>query len=464
MANSRAPWGLGLLAAVLLSSCVPAETEESRADAVSAPVIEEPVRIPPDWVLSPSPAPAELCKVLDGQPPEVHARPEGGQFNGVRVRSNVGFPLSFGTIPSKGEANLIVAMVAFQDAPAPNLTAEGFLAPQLEKMTQWSEYWSQGSFRYSFQMVDEWITLPLDHADYPVQPKVDGELARANSYFIAKEVLKALPTDLDYEAADGVLVYWSPGISEFDGDIGIHGNEGWDLPTPNGPKGMFFWSGNSWHYEDSGQMTAEVKRDHTWSFWLYLLLDGQGLHNHGPGNGWPNGLQQLQVANPEFSGAVIAWDAFKLGWIRDEQVHCIDPATLEEPERVLLTPLEVAGGDRRVIVIPIGPSDVVVIESRRPIGYSETWSAEKTGLLVYQVNPQIRELNAGVQGGCGDDPGFPKWAFHLYPDSFYTSQGDCREFSNVFVREGDTLTHNGLVITLEFSDDELDYVTVERVL
>jgi len=31
------------------------------------------------------------------------------------------------------------------------------------------------------------------------------------------------------------------------------------------------------------------------------------------------------------------------------------------------------------------------------------------------------------------------------------------------VREGDTLTHSGVKITLEFSDEELDYVQVERV-
>jgi len=40
--------------------------------------------------------------------------------------------------------------------------------------------------------------------------------------------------------------------------------------------------------------------------------------------------------------------------------------------------------------------------------------------------------------------------------------GDCRDFTNVFVREGDTLTHGDLRISLEFSAEELDYVTIER--
>ena len=40
--------------------------------------------------------------------------------------------------------------------------------------------------------------------------------------------------------------------------------------------------------------------------------------------------------------------------------------------------------------------------------------------------------------------------------------GYCRDFTNVFVREGDTLTHGDLRISLEFSAEELDYVTIER--
>jgi hypothetical protein len=72
----------------------------------------------------------------------------------------------------------------------------------------------------------------------------------------------------------------------------------------------------------------------------------------------------------------------------------------------------------------------------------------------------IAELDSRVGGGCGDDPAQPKWAFYLYPDN---ARGDCRDFSTAFVREGDTLTHEGLTISLEFSDDDLDYVTIDRL-
>lgn len=442
------------------------DASSSQTDAVAGEPTEanNPLRVPPQWGQTESLSPIETCKVEDGQPANTRGALEGTQVNGVRVRSNVGFPLSGYTIPIEGEANFIVAMVSFDDAPASDLTPEDFLRPQLEEMTRWSEFWSQGSFRYTFQMVDEWVNIPVNHADYPVRPKVDQQASRENAYQISRMVTEALPDDLDYEAADGILIYWSPGIDSFEGDIGLQGFErGMELPTPQGPKGMFFWSGNKWHYEDTGSMSKELKADYTWSFWIYLMLDSQGLHNHGPGNGWPNGLQQLQVPNPEFSGAILGWDAFKLGWIRDDQVHCVNPLDIVEPVKVLLTPQELSGGERKIVVIPLSESDVVVVESRRPVGYSELWDSRHSGLVVYSIDPSIAELNSGVQGGCGNDPAFPKWGFYLYPDSFIPDQGDCRDFTTVFVREGDTLTHNGVRISLEFSAEELDYLTVEAV-
>lgn len=432
--------------------------DETPSDAV---VPAEPTRTPPPWTQPASLSPVDSCKVEDGQPSNTRGVMEGTQVNGVRVRSNVGFPVSEGTLPIVGEANLIVAMVSFDDAPRSELTPQGFLAPQLEQITQWSEFWSQGTFRYTFQMVDEWVNVPVNHADYPVHPRVDQEASRRNAYEVARLVTEALPDDLDYEKADGILIYWSPGIDEFSGDIGLQGFErGMALPTPQGPKGMFFWSGNKWHYTPQGTMTAEVKASYTWSFWIYLMLDAQGLHNHGPGNGWPNGPQQLQVGLPEFSGALLGWDSFRMGWTRDEQVHCVLLDDLTEPVQVMLTPQEIYGGERKLAVIPVSASDVLVVESRRPVGYSATWDSGKSGVLVYSVNPMIAELDSRVGGGCGDDPAQPKWAFYLYPDN---AGGDCRDFSTAFVREGDTITHEGLTISLEFSDDDLDYVTIDRL-
>lgn len=461
--SSRLAGVIALSSLVILSGCVPEPVEvvEEVPEVVATeePVVVEEVRVPPNWTSIDSLSPVEECKV-----PDRRARNSGGSQEGQAV----GFPVSTGTLPQQGTVNIIAAMVSFEDAPPAGLTAEGFFAPQLKKITQWSDFWSQGNLRYEFQMVEDWVRVPVNHADYPVNSREDSTLSRGNSAKIAQLVIDALPKDLDYAGADGFLIYWSPGIDEFVTDVATRGDDGVVLRTPDGPRGMFFWSGNSWHYTDTGAMKAQMKRDHTWSVWVYFMLLSQGLMLHSPGNGWATGLGQSQVPNPHFSGAITVWDAFRLGWVSDDQVQCISPEDLGgDPVQVMLTPQEVYGGDTKTIIIPLDArSDVLVIESRRPMGYSDLWPDTESGLLVYSVNPSVGQLDlmsSQSQRGCGNSDEFSKWAYYLYPDGVDLAGNNCKDFREAIVREGDTLTVGNLVISLEFSDDELDYVSVQSL-
>jgi len=447
---------------VILSGCAaepPQVVEVAAEDTVPPlpePIVVEEVRVPPDWTQAPSPSPAEVCKVPDARQ---------GAGGNSQARQAVGFPVSKSTLPIQGEVNIIAAMVAFDDAPAPDLTADEFFEPQLEKITQWSDFWSQGKLRYEFQMVEDWVTVPVNHTDYPINSRDDYPTSRTNSARVIQEVINALPDDLDYAGADGFLVYWSPGIDEFVSDVAVRGDEGVTLQTPDGPRGMFFWSGNNWHYRDTGAITAEMKKNYTWSTWIYFMLLSQGLMLHSPGNGWATGLGTSQVPNPDFSGAITVWDAFRMGWVSDDQVHCVTPEDIEAgPLQVMVTPQEVFAGERKTIIIPVDrSSDVVVIESRRSVGYSE-WRGGDSGLLVYTVNPSVGTvdlMSQESQRSCGNTDDFSKWAYYLYPDSVDMNLLDCNDFRAAFVREGDTLTHRGITISLEFSADELDYVSIE---
>jgi hypothetical protein len=164
----------------------------------------------------------------------------------------------------------------------------------------------------------------------------------------------------------------------------------------------------------------------------------------------------------EFSGAIIGWDEFRLGWTDDSQVHCLEPSSIEGVHEFMLSPREFQGGERRIAIVPFEDQGAVVIESRRPVGWSETWSDEKSGLLAYFVDTEleIERVDSFTQGGCGNDPNRPKWAYHLFKDGF---SGDCREFSNAFIRQGEKLTFQSIEIELVHSAEALDYVRVRNL-
>ena len=154
-----------------------------------------------------SPSSAQACKVIDGQSAEARSVFEGYQVNGKRARGNIGFPISPTTIPTSGEAKMIAAMVAFEDAPPSDLTPSGFLTDQVQKIEDWSIFWSQEKFKYDFKVVPNWIVLPVNQSDYPVNSRVDRVKSQENSNEIIRMVIERLPTSWDYSDVDGVMVF-----------------------------------------------------------------------------------------------------------------------------------------------------------------------------------------------------------------------------------------------------------------
>ena len=471
----------GLLSVLLLASCVSPEGAANSTDefagatksevsesAESAEVVEEP-RVAPDWEQSISTADFSRCKLLDPRPEDVKQLYRGQKRGDIIGRDNVGFPRTEREIPGLGEGNIIAAKVSFQDAPPSDKVPEGFLEDQTRILTEWSEYWSQGKFRYTFQVIDGWVEVPINHADYPIDPGVgDNEydqeefeqLMQARQEQIAQAVVAEFPKNLDWAAADAIFVYWSPEITAFVQSVGSRGAQ---FNTPEGTFRIPFAGGGMYHYSGASGIPFSVKQDYMWTWWAHDILHFQGMNGHAPGNGWKTGVGQgAYPTSGVFSGALTAWETFLFEWFDDDQVHCADITTLQGTEQIMLTPLEIYGGERKMIAIRTVEDKVVVVESRRPIGWSETWDPRNAGLLVYEVDANGTHTDH-VPNDCGNDPANPKWAYYLYPDHVEDTRCVMNDIDTVLVREGQTLTHAGVTISLEFSGEETDYVSIEKV-
>jgi hypothetical protein len=81
---------------------------------------------------------------------------------------------------------------------------------------------------------------------------------------------------------------------------------------------------------------------------------------------------------PEF----FAFERWQMGWLDDAQILCLP----EGEQTMTITPIETADGVKAV-VFPVSESKVVVVESRRPVGYDA--KLVKAGALVYTVDTSI---------------------------------------------------------------------------
>lgn len=407
-----------------------------------------------------SPSSVEVCKVADGRPASLQKYPRGAFVNGEQIAGGVGFPFTEGRFPIRGQANLITAMISFEDTEEFVERPDEFLEPQTTKITEWSDYWSQGKFQYQFQIVENWIRLPMKSTE-----------ATSDDEVLARMILDQFPADIDYTNVDGTFIYWAPGINGTGHDFGLRVGSN-EQPFVVGEKRPgLLWAPSQWHYEDSGGsngLTFEIKREYTWSYWVHELLHEQGLNLHAPGNGWATGLGQNQYPRPgddmAFSAAIPAWESFLMGWLDDSQVHCVQPSDLSKTQTAVLTPLEIYGGDRKAIVIPLDNTDeILVVESRRPTGYTENWGANDKGLLVYRANPTLSRQDDHSQGDCGNDPQFTKWAYYLFPDNESANPDTwCRGYEKALIKEGESVSYGGVEINLSESLSSADVVTVRK--
>lgn len=421
----------------------------------------EPEILEPNWTQTASPVDVTECKIPDPRPLSEQLIYRGQRINGVLGRDPVGFTdwRRDGLLPIEGEVNIIFARVAFADAPPSATVPDGYLEEQAQKVTDLGHHWSQGMFTYEFQIVDEWVEVPANHADYPVSAGNDVDhspdayaLAEENIEIVSKLIIENLPSDLDFEAADIFVPVWSTNITEFTMPVTWRGG---GLRGPDGQRTDLLFMGNSTYMHDA--------LDYTWSVIAHDFLHLQGLNEHAPGGEFATHIGSMtRPSQRGWSAVMNAWETFLLDWFEEGQVHCIVPDTLEQTEQVLLTPLEKFGGERKTIVIPIEDYKALVVESRRPSGYSATWPAENSGLLVYEVDSDADHLDHGPNGCSNSRENNPKWAYYILPDGV-NKGSTCNDPTPYFLRTGDKLTYAGIQIELVYSGDEVDYVSVSKV-
>lgn len=315
---------------------------------------------------------------------------------------SLGFPRPNIRLNSTGRIRLAVIFTDFSDSPATRSLDSVFamISPGAEEM-----YFAMSYGRLQMELVPvmRWLRLP--------RPSTDYRMKRGASFITHREyivdALNAAGPYLDNSAFDGFVVLTNPYTPSFDYGPAF---------TPNSP----FWAataaGRNWMNGASSGTDLNVW-GHTWlnhelghAMGLPDLYSFSGLTHRWVGE-WS--LMGLNTARGrEFLG----WERWFLGWISDSQVVC-EP---EERAKVMLSPIAREGG-QKILTLRIDSHRVLVVESRRKLGYDARIAKE--GILAYVVDSDTPSGEGPVKVLPHDPNDFEKMAAPLSPGESLTFEG-----------------------------------------
>ena len=142
--------------------------------------------------------------------------------------------------------------------------------------------------------------------------------------------------------------------------------------------------------------------------------------------------------------AMLAWSRWQLGWLEPTQIRCI----VEPSATVTLSAIDQPGDGVAMLAVPVGETEVIVIESRRDRGYDalqltgyDRDVVNNGGVMVYTVDSSLSEL----------------------PIRFATDDGDGILDQSPFLPVGTSITVKGYEITVVEDTGDTHTVRISKL-
>ena len=378
--------------------------------------------------------------------PSAPERPDPDECRpyGVSAAVTSGFPLHWSTAPSTGEVRVAVLLMDFPDAVAP-ISTHAEADPNLAFVEHYLESASYGKLDVEFGVLHRWLRSQYDHTHYFTGYVPSG---------YESEAVEMADPDFDFTGYDIVMTVLPSAYFSGGGAAG-------SVTTDEGViSSKALVNNKSLVIRGLGFDESTEPRDWGWVAAHELLhtLGLPDLYRVGP-TGEPIevppgkrllsarfGIMGLGAAfladkNDERllnylageAGEPLGWSRWQLGWLQAAQVHCVtgDDAT------VVLKPVADPGTGTAMAAVPLTAHGVIVVESRRSIGW-DIGSLLEEGVLVYEVDASIYTGNLPIKVVGVPDEGFP------------------------VLQVGESLTVRGYTITVVADDGDTHTVTITK--
>lgn len=416
----------------------------------------EPVKPQTDLVYSDRVADKSECQLKDARATKIQP-------------NNVGFPLKqtddkFTILKNSGTINIVYIPIDFPDFKGDKKLIDN-LQYHIDKISEWYSFFSNNKLKVSYQSSNKWFTASKTSESYntgKLGPNMNNPYASEWDSF-AQDFINSTGNYYDFTNTDIVLFYFPPGSTD-NIKSDILGRHNFEFDTPQGKKKIMYSGGGKEPYSIEKKLKNPYSR--IWGFWLHEILHSHGLAIHAPGNGWQVGVGTNQQGDS--LSISTSWELFLLGWLEDNQIYCL-PLEKIKSNIIEMTPLEDFGDKNKMVSIPLDKYRSIVIDSRRPIGFSSDWDKSSSGVLVSLVDTRMdndRSCEAGCSNGrqdYGNSKEYSKWSFYLMPDNpeTYKNLSVQDSYRNYFLKKGMTLTFENVIIKV-LESDKTDTVLVER--
>ncbi len=376
----------------------------SRATCVPQPVHAALSSSVPRTVIG---GPAALSKaVVSGTPCSVGERPSAAPLSTCQVSDqrtsrlqpySVGFPLAPGAdgTPASGRFPIVVFPVDFADVPGqPSDIAR--MRESVNLADEWLRVESNGTLGVDWRVSDTWIHLPRPSIDYDTPKGEAGYIDKAVA--VATEIIRLADPTTDFSGNPFVFFVFPQALTDIDTDVGYFSAR---ISTGEGRVAKFFGGGLFFNVPDP-YANGTKPRD-LWSFWLHEIGHTWGLAGHAPSNivgssRLPAGLHLMDDQNG-LVYVMSAWDQFLMGWMNAREIHCVHVNDVSSFD-ISLAALESRAGGLKSLMVRLGPSRLLVVESHRPIGYGARLAPHPGGVVAYVVDTSVENDRSGE--GVGD--------------------------------------------------------------
>ena len=388
--------------------------------------------------------------------------------------TTAGFPLP-DWAPARGTVRVAVLFVDFDDAQADHSTHQ-----EAERGLPWAEeYLEKSSYRkldIEYVPHHEWLRAPKSYRDYLGESAVGDLRVRGDAFY--QDVLQLVDDDFDFSSFHSFAVILpsthfikgSAGRSvEADGaTLRRHTN---NTQPRDEPGELQDWGTTAAHelmhnlglldmypYGASAHERPEAPSGQEWipvTFGLmqlnaYYLADASENFRRVIKR-YPDGSWYWRSVTTLRSLEMLAWSRWQLDWLHERQVRCVTSDTAT----VTLAPVARTGGAVAMAAVPISRNEVIVVESRRYIGYDRgsefQWQRGGTGRLPALIEEGVLVYTVDTAIGSGQLP------VKIAGDS---GNGQVDDFG--VLQEGESVTLRGYTITVTADDGNTHTVRVER--